>query len=153
MEYDQGRQRELAAKKVLEGAGKVVSTDRASGMTTAAMTYASLRILAPQFKNPTFASEQEVRLVVQDSRASNFMDKAIYENDIVQYLPSEVDFCQQNGRFVPFVTVKVPLDAVKEIWLGPRSGDSLDEASIRLFLSKHGVNVKGTINRSASSYR
>jgi hypothetical protein len=60
-------------------------------------------------------------------------------------------FRERRGTLIPYVEIDLPLESFRELWLGPRIGDQLDESALRLFLSKHKIDVE--IHRSRASYR
>jgi hypothetical protein len=147
--YNEGKQREVAQGVITDWAVKV-GDDIVGGMTKAAFAYSSLRRLAPVFKNPAFSSEREIRLIAQTTAHGDF-DASVYDAGLLNGLPSDVDFRQRNGKLIPYVQVRLPLDAIHHVWLGPRFGGVIDEGAVRLLLSKHKIDAQ--LQRSKASYR
>lgn len=67
-----------------------------------------------------------------DSRTSNRREKATYEERIKDSVPSDVNFHERGEKFIPFATIKMPPESVKDVRLSPRFGDDLDESAIKL---------------------
>jgi len=150
--YDEQQAKELAKRVILDRADRV--TDVQSSLVQSTLTFADLRHRAPEFKNPKFAGEREVRLIAEEGLTGD-VAKDLWMGDPThgQDLPSEVAFYERRGRLIPYVTVVIPVAAIQGVWLGPRFGDQLDESALRYFLSKQGVEVRNRIHRSAASYR
>lgn len=149
VEYQQGRQREEAQRIIMDHAARV-GDNIVDGMNQAASAYSTLRRLAPEFKNPAFHGEREVRLIAQTSAHGDF-DASVYNAGLLNGLPSDIEFRQRNGKLIPYVQLQLPLDAIYHVWLGPRFGGLIDEGALRLFLSKHGVQAN--LQPSSASYR
>lgn len=94
--------------------------------------------LAPYIKDGAYEYEQEVRFIVKDK--------------------GEIYFRESNGMIIPYVKVKIPLECIKEIIIGPtmeanRTRDSL----IMLLYNKGMTNIhydsKNIIKISTAPYR
>lgn len=88
--------------------------------------------LATLSKNPTFASEKEFRIAILG----------------VPY--TKYDFFSRSNTIVPYTKLKITVDCVKEVCLGPKSSKESEQAW-RLYLSSRGMKIQ--VNRSKSTLR
>jgi len=150
--YDEGKQREAAKGTILYWLERIDGSV-IDAMTKGASAVSSMRHHASEFKNPAFTDENEIRLIANVTMHGNGIDWTVNSGNLPHGLPSEFNFKYMGGRLVPYVQIPFPRDAIREVWLGPRFGNEIDEGAVRLFLSKHGAPAANNIRRSRASYR
>ena len=117
-------------------------------------------LLAPFYKNPTFAEEKEWRLVFS-TITSNLLSGQTPEAAFQKMFPTKAvhyDFVVQNQQFVShieFVDSMMP-NNICEIWLGPKC--KISSLDLKLFLVSNGYlkdcsDTSIQIYKSEASYR
>lgn len=79
-------------------------------------------------KDHTFADENEVRMVIQNREI-----KAISET---------IQYRNQLGVITPYIKVPIPLDAIREIIIGPNIHKELATKGLESLLNSHGIKCK-----------
>lgn len=104
------------------------------------------------FKDDSFKSENEYRFLISiserriahsEEEAKKFSgnnNKALYE-----------DFCVKRGLIVPYMNVRIPLNAFARITLAPMTEYEIAKSSIKEFLWVHGA--KDTLAREVPIYK
>lgn len=150
VEYDERKQLEEARSLILECA-REIGKPQVDGFWAATKAAMVMRHLAPRFKNPAFASEEEVRLVAQVSQTGSGIDMTKYDAAMFENFPSGLDIIAKRGKLVPFVQIRFPKTAIQRVGLGPRFGGSIDRDSMKLYLSQQGVTAE--LYTSRASFR
>lgn len=79
-------------------------------------------------KDLTFADENEVRMVLQDRKIGAIHKKIQYRNQL--------------GVITPYIKVPIPLDAIREIIIGPNIHKELATKGLESLLISHGIKCK-----------
>ena len=120
------------------------------GRATSTRNY-SMRHRAPEFKNPFFTAEREIRLVANTSAHGSSLDKSQYNSALMHGLPGEIDFKERDGKAIPFVKWTLPPGAITAVMVGPRFGIEFEQDALQLFLTKYDIHAP--LTRSRGSYR
>lgn len=88
-------------------------------------------------KNNEFRDEKETRLIYS-TRAADDIDRA-------------TKFRSSGGMIVPYVPVKIPTRAIKEVIIGPSVDNALSRQGVKQLLLHHGV--KAEISHTGTSLR
>jgi hypothetical protein len=106
-------------------------------------------------KNPAFAGEREVRLVLRPSIDLSWHEKPSYKPVFFKRFPHGVEFWHRGGRIVPYADVDLPMESIRSLRLGPKFGGDMETAALQLFLSKEGIEhtVLQGLTRSGATYR
>lgn len=116
--------------------------------------------LLARSKNSSFDEEQEVRLFTFGHRELSTIeveDKSIpkmYNNPAWAFIRDEqVSFRAKSNFLVPFLKIYFPVQAIKEIMIGPCRYQSLAEESIKLFLRSKGLFDNIEVKKTSTPYR
>lgn len=111
-------------------------------------------------KNVSFEEEQEVRLFTFGHRELSTIeveDQSIpkmYNNPAWKFIKNEqVSFRPKSNFLVPYLKIDFPIQAVKQIMIGPCRYQSLTEESIKLFLRSKGLFDSVKVKKSSTPYR
>lgn len=132
--------REDYQKKYLElqKINESVADDKINGTKVIAFLLHFYKDFAPYIKDKAYEYEHEVRLVAKDK--------------------GEIYFRESNGMIVPYVKVKIPLECIKEIIIGPTMEASRTRDSLIMLLYNKGMrnihsDSKKIIKISTAPYR
>ncbi|GEA49283.1 hypothetical protein VIN01S_00870 [Vibrio inusitatus NBRC 102082] len=104
-------------------------------------------------KNPHFREEQEVRLFSYGDRG---LEQLVIEAtssmpSIPLVQPEEVSFRPKQNFLVPYLKVDFPIEAIKQINIGPSNFTKECEESLTMFMKAKGLNID--ITKSEIPYR
>jgi len=155
--YDEATQKEKV-ETLLEPLFAAESSESCSssgsGPTPAVRVFRRFAYLSPAFKNPAFSAEKESRLVVRTKVPPDSDEPPDqWSHRWFEGFPSPVEFCECNGRLVPFTKIGVPVEVIRSVGLGPRFGGYENEIALRLFLGKRLPGATVDVYRSQASYR
>ena len=95
-------------------------------------------------KNPHFEYEKECRIPLRE----HYGKYCITKRD--QFFPIKYDI--KRGVISPFVDIFIPLEAIREIWIGPTNESNLAKDSLNSWLNSIGMNwIK--IEESSAPFR
>ena len=106
---------------------------------------------APTFKNPAFAAENEVRVVLQPRIVTTDGNAVSDFEKLPEQFKEVISFRIKDGGCVPYAAVKCPTSSIKALQLGPRHPTRKSEEALQLFLKVNQIDVVPT--RSKASYR
>lgn len=90
-------------------------------------------------KHPAYSHEEEIRGVVFVKRTPPINGDP--EDEQFGFKPENVQFRLRNNIIVPYLEVKIPVDAVQQIVLGPTANENETRKSIELMLNLKGYDV------------
>lgn len=155
VEYDEAKQVDHAEQIIQEQSEKLLAklTNSSSLRNLAALMAFRLSLAAPRFKSSAFQSEGEIRLLVRPptvtTPSSDFLDPVHLHE--LESAGLRVSFKERDGKLVPYIEITFPSNAIEEVMLGPRFGDTADKLVLRLFLERYHVQAK--VTRSRAPYR
>lgn len=116
--------------------------------------YEMLTFLA-RSKNEHFSEEAEVRLFTYCNEDFTIVDIPDNCNSpSVNIVASEnVNFRAKKNFLVPFLKVNFPIEAIKEIHIGPSQYQKECESSLKMFLASKGLGGQCQIIKSQTPYR
>lgn len=134
--------------------GSSTSSSSSSSSGSVNRVFRQLANLAPCYKNPAFADEGEVRVVVRTRvPPDRELDRAKFDKEWFADFPGPVRFFESCAGLVPFTTVRVPECALRIVRFGPKFGGYANKAAIRLFCGKRLPKGRIEFVDSRASYR
>lgn len=113
----------------------------------AALSAIHLSVFAKQYKNPAYKQEAEWRIVLTPGTSSLVSSPAVYDVG-----PSPLLFREANGQKIPYFALRFPVEAVSEIWLGPKNSARSERGALECFMRKNDYhNIR--IVDSQATYR
>lgn len=92
------------------------------------------------FKNPSFESENEFRIVIEIADARVHKKKDLYAGENNKEI--EDDFTTKNGLIVPFLSVKFDYDAINSVTISPITEFDIAKDSVKeLFYKKSNYDI------------
>ena len=106
-------------------------------------------------KDKSFAEEKEVRLFTYcheefESWSTEYNPRSPSINIIS---PEKVSFRPKKNFLLPFIKVPIPIDAIKEIYVGPSTYQRECTKSLKMYLYSKGLQNSVSIKESATPYR
>jgi len=118
-------------------------------------TFLEIITFLARSKNQHFSEESEVRLFTYSHKEFKSVDiiDTCNSPSIEMISPEDVSFRTKKNFLVPYLKVKLPLDAIKTINIGPSPYQDIAEESICMFLASKGLIDKVEIMKSPIPYR
>jgi hypothetical protein len=130
------------------------SSSSGSEPRPAIRVFRELASLAPNFKNPAFRHEEEVRLIVRTKvPPDKELDPARFDKGWFSDFPLPIEFFEGHRGLVPFTKIRLSKNAVQSVGFGPRFGGYEDMVALKLFCRKHLPNCQIRFYNSKASYR
>lgn len=162
VKYDKAEQRREAERILMplvtsESSDCIDSSSSSSSSSysgPARRLFRELARLAPCHKNPAFAGEEEVRLVVRTRvPPDKELDRAQFDREWFGGFPAPVQFFESRTGLVPFTTVRLPESAIRIVRFGPKFGGYANKAAVKLFCGKRLPSNQIEFCDSEASYR
>lgn len=137
VEYDEGKQAAIVRGYLEEHEATISAGTTSSAVDQKYLAAEAARFIRKQAttcKNPAFMAEAEWRIVETPNVESPLRSAPDFTHRIYSKLIQNVEFFERKRALVPYVRVDVPLQAFRELVVGPRFGGQQNIESLKLFL-------------------
>jgi hypothetical protein len=151
--YEEDEQEAMIAPLVVEKLTEIINQYKRDKMRNPKKEVVDLgyeiRKIAMGCKNPGFMEEREWR-IVYEGFYSHIIPWKVVRCDFI----SDISFRNSGTRLVPYFTLPFPVDAIKEIRLGPKNFARENRESLRSLLFVNGYDYRHlNIINSEATYR